>query len=269
MANTDARYLARLALILTLSAATASCGLWLDDEARMQRARDALENEEYSAAIIDLKNLLQKTPDDPVARKLLGLALVANGAPEDAEKELRLALQMGQPLDEMRVALAEAYVATGQPDLALEIAEPGLAGDEREMFYLWLYRGDALAQLGRAANALRSFEQAAALNIDKATALVRAAEIYWDSGSLRDALSYAEQAVLEDPDSIDGRLTLSGIYLDMEEPQSAEETLLGIPVTAQYGPVDQGYVFYYLSEARLAQGDPDAARHALGRVAAL
>jgi len=269
VANTDARWPARLALILTLSIVTVSCGLWLDDEARVQRARDALENEQYAAAIIDLKNVLRNNPDNVVARKLLGLTFMANGDPEDAEKELRVALELGIPLDEIRIALAEAYVATGKSELALEIAQPGQAGDATEAFLLWLIRGDAQADLGRSVNALRSFEQAAALDTDNATVLLRVAEIYWNAGNLQDASRYAEKAILDDPDNVDGQLTLSGIYLDMKNPQLARETLLNIPVTAQHNSTDQGYILYYLSEAYLAEGDKDAARRALDRAAAL
>ena len=59
-------------------------------------------------AIIDLKNVLRSTPHNGRARKLLGLALAATYDFEAAEKELRRALELGEPLNEFRVVLAEA-----------------------------------------------------------------------------------------------------------------------------------------------------------------
>jgi len=224
MASINYRRLGRQIFLLTFPIALISCGLWLDDEARIARARVALDNQQYSAAIIDLKNVLQNTPDNAAARKLLGLALSANGEPEAAEEDLQRALELGQPLEELRVA---------------------------------------------AADALRSYQQAEELNIDKATALLRAVELYWGAGNLRDAKMFTELALLEDPGNIDGHLTLGAILLDIGNAQAAEETLTSALTTLQLDPVDRGYLLETLIETYLAQGDVGAAREASNQVAEL
>ncbi len=269
MATTKAARRSRLAFVLTLPMVILSCGLWLDDEAKIERAQVALDNQQYSAAIIDLKTVLQNAPNNAVARNLLGRALAASGEFEAAEKQMQRALEQGQPLDDFRVALVEARLVTGQPERALAIADPTAAADGKEAFLLWLYRGDAQAELGGTVDALRSYEQAEHLNIDKATALLRAAELYWGAGNLRDAKAYAESAVLDDPGNLDAHLTLGAILLDLDNWQEAEEKLTHTLTALQLDPVDRGYVLASLAEVHLAQDDVAAASEALDRVAEL
>lgn len=269
MATTSAARSSRLALILTLPIVIVACGLWLGDEARIARAQVALDNQQYSAAIIDLKTVLQNAPDNAVARKLLGRALAASGEFEAAEKHLQRALEQGQPLDDFRTALAEAWLGTGQPERALVIADPTAAADDKEAFLLWLYRGDAQAELGGTVDALRNYENAAHLNIDKATALLRAAELYWGAGNLRDAKTFTESALLDDPGNLDAHLTLGAILFDLENWQEAERKLSQMLMALQLDPMDRGYVLASLAEAHLAQDDVAAARQASDRVAEL
>jgi len=267
--SSDNGHLRRLAIFLVIQVSVVSCGLGLDDDARMMRAQAALDSEQYPAAVIDLKSVLRNTPDNALARKLLGLALTANGEPEAAEKELQRALELGQPLSGFRVALAEARLATGQAELALDIADPDAAADDHEAFLLWLYRGDAQADLGEAADALRSYQQAEDLNIDKATALLRAVELYWGADELEVAKGYSETALQHDPANVDAHLTLGAILLDMDNPQGAEETLTRAVTTVQADAVDEGYLLAYLTEAHLAQADVAAARDTASQVAEL
>ncbi|MGI9235435.1 MAG: tetratricopeptide repeat protein [Woeseiaceae bacterium] len=269
MATSNAARSSRLLLVLSLTLALVACGLWLDDEAMIERAQVALDNEQYSAAIIDLKAVLQNAPDNAAARKLLGRALAASGEFEAAENHLQRALDQGQPLDEFRLALAEARLETGQAEQALVIADPTAAADDKEAFYLWLYRGDAQAELGGIVDALRSYEQAKHLDIDKAMALLRAAEIYWNAGNLEDAKAFTELALVDDPDNLDAHLTLGPILLEMEKPKEAEEKLTHTLTALQLDPEDRGYILGSLVEAHLAQENVAAAREASERVAEL
>jgi tetratricopeptide (TPR) repeat protein len=245
VATTNAARSSRLALVLTLPIVIVACGLWLDDEARIERAQVALDNQQYSAAVIDLKTVLRKAPDNAVARKLLGRALAASGEFEAAEKHLQRALDQGQPLDDFRLVLAEARLGTGQPEQALDIADPTAAADDKEAFFLWLYRGDAQAELGGIVDALRSYEQAERLDIDKATALLRAAELYWGAGNLGDAKAFTESALLDDPGNLDAHLTLGAILLELENWQEAEEKLTHTLTALPLDPVGGATMYLF------------------------
>jgi len=268
-ATSNAARASWLAFVLTLPLAIAACGLWLDDEAKIERAKVALENQQYSAAIIDAKNVLLNAPDNAVARIVLGRALAANGEFEAAESHLQQALGQGQSIDDFRVALTQARLMTGQPEQALMIADPTAAGNDKEAFFLWLYRGDALADLGETADALRAYEQAEHFSFDKATALLRAAEIYLDAGNLKDAEAFAESALLDDPGNLDVHLTLGTILMDSRNWQGAQEILTHTNTALRLDAISRGYVLAALAESHLALNDVTAAREAFDRVAEL
>ncbi len=255
-----------VALAILLPITMAACGLWLDDEAKIERSRLALEGQQYSAVILDMKNVLQESPDNAVARNLLGRALAASGDLAGAENQLRRALELGQPLEDFRIAFAEALVATGKLQQALDIADPTAAANDREAALLWLYRGDAQAGLGNVAEALRSYQQAQRLGGHEAEALLRAAELYWGAGNFKDARAFAESALLTEPGNLDAHLTFVAILMELRRWQEAEDKLNRALSELQLDPFDGGYVLAALAEVHLAQDDIAAARAMLGRV---
>ena len=62
-------------------------------------ARDYLAQGDTAAAIIQLRNALQQQPENGNTRLLLGQALLVTRDPIGAQKELRKALEYGQPAD--------------------------------------------------------------------------------------------------------------------------------------------------------------------------
>jgi putative PEP-CTERM system TPR-repeat lipoprotein len=83
-------------------------------EALIASAKDYLAKNDNKAAVIQIKNALQADPSQPEARFLLGSALLASGDPVGAETELRKALDLKYPLEQVAPKLAEALLAQGQ-----------------------------------------------------------------------------------------------------------------------------------------------------------
>lgn len=77
-------------------------------EAVVVSARSYQAKGDHKAAIIQLKNALQQKPEDGEARLLLGIALLQVADPLSAQKELRKALEYGQPADVVLPPLARA-----------------------------------------------------------------------------------------------------------------------------------------------------------------
>ena len=96
-------------LIVLLSA----CGGDKPD-AMLASARDYLAKNDPKAAVIQLKNALQKNPDLPEARYLLGLALIRDGDAVGSETELRKAMALKHPDELVLPSLAQAMLAQGQ-----------------------------------------------------------------------------------------------------------------------------------------------------------
>jgi putative PEP-CTERM system TPR-repeat lipoprotein len=104
----------RYALVgVVLAAWVAGCG-GQKPEALVASGKEYLAKNDVSAAVIQLRNALQKDPDLPEARFLLGKALLKTGDIPGAEKELRQAADLQYPQDEVAPLWARALVLTGQ-----------------------------------------------------------------------------------------------------------------------------------------------------------
>src|SRR5450631_3514694 len=106
---------------LLIAAAAVSVALVLDgcnrnDPASLiESAKTYFAKSDYNAGIIQLKTALQSAPDNAEARFLLGKALVEGGDGFAAEVELRKAIELKYPGDEIKVLLAQAMLLQGQP----------------------------------------------------------------------------------------------------------------------------------------------------------
>ena len=114
----SARRGATLALAATL-AVLGACG-GKDEPALMASAKQYLEKRDAKAAVIELKNLLEKNPQSGEARFLLGQALLESGDPAGAEVELKRALEYGHPEKAVAPVRARALLAMGQARRVLD-----------------------------------------------------------------------------------------------------------------------------------------------------
>lgn len=98
--------------VLSASGLLSGCG---DDrtEKFILSAKEYIAKNDNKAAIIQLKTALQKQPESPEARLLLGQALLESGDPVSAEVELRKALALNQPDATVIPLLARALNQTG------------------------------------------------------------------------------------------------------------------------------------------------------------
>jgi cytochrome c-type biogenesis protein CcmH/NrfG len=80
------------------------------DAEHVQRAKDFQEKGNVTAAIIELRNALQKNPKNPEARWLLGDAYTSQGFGKEAEKELLQAQELGLKREALKVSLGMALL---------------------------------------------------------------------------------------------------------------------------------------------------------------
>jgi cytochrome c-type biogenesis protein CcmH/NrfG len=99
-------------LAVVASVLLSACGR--DDPASLiGSARDYQASGDHNAAIIQLRNLLQKQPDNGEARLMLGRSALIVGDAMTAEKEFRKALEYGQPKTVVIPQLAAAVFQGG------------------------------------------------------------------------------------------------------------------------------------------------------------
>src|SRR3954471_17856157 len=94
-----------LACAVLASSLLAGCGPDTPEQ-MISAAKEQLAKKDDKAAIIHLRNALQKAPENAEARNLLGKALLESGDPITAEKELRKALELKYSREETLPLLA-------------------------------------------------------------------------------------------------------------------------------------------------------------------
>jgi cellulose synthase operon protein C len=86
----------------------AGCGLFVDEQALLERAQKARTKGDLRAATIDLKDLLQRNPDSLPGRVALGEVALESGDVPTAVRELELARQRAADAPKVRVSLGRA-----------------------------------------------------------------------------------------------------------------------------------------------------------------
>lgn len=103
--------LRRFAALAPLLIALALAGCGRSEKERMDAARAFFDKRDIASAMIELKNVLQADPESGEARFLLGKALFLGGDALGAEAEMRRALVMRHPPDQVVPQLATVMVA--------------------------------------------------------------------------------------------------------------------------------------------------------------
>jgi putative PEP-CTERM system TPR-repeat lipoprotein len=83
------------------------------EQERLQRAKNFKDEGKLQSSVIELKNALQKNPDNAQARWLLGEIYVDLGQSPEAEKELLKAKELGVAEESLKVPLGKALLAQG------------------------------------------------------------------------------------------------------------------------------------------------------------
>ncbi|HEY3148138.1 MAG TPA: XrtA/PEP-CTERM system TPR-repeat protein PrsT, partial [Dongiaceae bacterium] len=170
-------------------------------ESMLASAKEHLAQNDRSAAIIQLRNALQKNPNLAEARFLLGKSLWETGDLAAAEKELRMAAELLHPRDEVYPVLSQVILARG--DYKRVLAEFGFIKltTPQAKADLLTTLGTASLALGDTGGAKSRFESAMALVPDYPPALIGRARIQASSADLPGALALAETAIAKAPTS--------------------------------------------------------------------
>ncbi len=101
------------AALFALTLLVIACGE-RSTEGNMELAEKSVQNRNYSAAVVAIKQVLSANPTSGQARYLLGVSLLGQGEFSQALNELNRALEYGYDKDEVRGKHALALVGTGR-----------------------------------------------------------------------------------------------------------------------------------------------------------
>jgi len=181
-----------------------SCGKTQTAESLISEAQQYQTKGDHKAAIIQLKNALQNSPDNAQARYLLGTIYNQTGDGASAEKELRRALKLGSPPADVLPELATSLITQGQFQQALD--ETKQLAEEHESAPLSTLRGNAYLGLNKGQEARISFEDALKSTPGYPPALLGLSRYALTEKNIASATDFSEQAVQQNPKNIDAWL---------------------------------------------------------------
>lgn len=148
-------------LTLVLSASLGGCDSTIKhtEQEHIQRAKDFEDKGNLKGSIIELKNAIQKNPDSPQARLLLGQIYLKAGLGTEAEKELSQASQLGVGAATIKPLLGEALMLMGEYRRVLDEIHPDSQTSRVHLSRILQLRADALLKLGKVGDACNLYLQ--------------------------------------------------------------------------------------------------------------
>jgi putative PEP-CTERM system TPR-repeat lipoprotein len=186
--------------ILVIGGITA-CSKAQTSQALVSEAVQHQQKGDTKAAIIQLKNALQKNPDDAEARYLLGTIYLEANDPKSAENELRRALSLGMSPDKVLPSLGKTLLILGEFQKVLD--ETRQVSGEKESAEMASLRGNAYLAMGKSQEAKTSFDLALKYKADFPDALIGLAKYSLFEKDIDSATQYSEQAVSQNPQNPD------------------------------------------------------------------
>jgi putative PEP-CTERM system TPR-repeat lipoprotein len=239
----------------------ASCG-GDSPEFLVKSARDYLDKGDSSAAVIQLRNALQKTPNNAEARYLLGTALIERRDPAGAVKELRMAVQLGYPADQALPALARALINDGDAKvLVTEFGASTLGSPDAQAAFKTTL-GNAWVSLGKPQEAEAAFTAALSAKADFPDALLGLATLRAGGGDLDGARKIVDAVVAQPRAPPEASLLQAQLLLAKGQPEAARAVLEKV---LEAKP-DYLQARYQLASMLIAQGDLDQASAQVGAI---
>jgi len=214
-----------IALAFAISVTLSGCDRIrnLSPEEHIQRAKDLHSQKDYKGSILELKNALQKAPENAQARWLLGETYLKLGQGSDAEKELARAQQLGVSFTSVQPQLVQALMIQGQYEQALQKALPPEQATPAHKAQLLSLQGEARLGLRQAESGCQLFQNALDLDAKSSAANRGLARCAMHKRNVDEARARMQQAIENTPGDVENWLMLGNIELSQNNLSAAGE----------------------------------------------
>lgn len=244
-------------LILMLLAGLSACGKSPDEH--LQEAQKLISQSNHKSAILELKSILQKQPDNTEVRLLLGRANFQTGAFQDAEKELTMARNQGATAEQVLPLLAKTLLRLGKFKEVIDLAVPASGVGSHALAVLHTARSEALISTDRRPEAEAALSSAMQLEPKLPDLILLQAKIALADKKQDRAAQFIDDLLLVDPKSTEALYIKAALSQFYGRPDDAVELYKQILVN------DPSEYRAHLSIAsiQLLKGNVDGAEQAI------
>lgn len=242
-----------------LVAGLSACSKTQSTESLLTEAKQYQQKGDLKAALIQLKNAVEKSPENGEARMELGSLELTMGDFVSAEKEFGKARSLGVPADRVLPQLGKAIAQQGKFKELLTEITPEQAARSAPLLVL---RGDALLYTGKNDEAKQAYDQALALNPNSGNALLGLARYAAATQDAEAAERYVGDAVAKDPKNPDvhmARGTLLRTQGKADEALAAFDQVLALDPHHRTAHIEKAYVEITRGKYPAAKAEIDAA----------
>jgi len=221
-------------------------------ESMLVSARGYLDKNDGRAAVIQLKNALQRNPDLAEARFLLGRVLLDGGDSMAAEVELRKARELKYEPDKVVPLLARAQLLLGQPKKVIDefSGTPLIAPEAKADLQTSI--GQAYLMLGKVDDAQRAFDTALGALPGYGLALVGQARIKAGKRDFPGALSMLESLLEKSPGLVDAWQLKGDVLYAMGDPAGSTAAYRkALDVKPDHLPAHVALISRYMEDGKL------------------
>lgn len=258
--------LSRLALALAAAGCLVLAGCARESEAELiASAKVFIDKQDHKAAVIQLKNALQKNNDAVEARVLLGQVLLKLGDGTGAAVELGKARDLGADPDRVLPDLARAWLLIGQDVRVIDQLSSVQLGAALPRAELATQLAIAHMVQGRLDASRAAIDTALQAVPTHAPALTLRARMLASAGDLQAAAALVDEVLQRAPGQLDAGMFKSELQLAQQEHAGARATLQAVAAANPASVTAQSA----LIATELAMGLKDPARQGLEKLRAL
>ncbi len=191
------------------------------DEDYLRDAQAYFAERDFAAAIIQLKNLLQRQPESRAARTLLARTYLEQGDGVLAEKELETALSLGAGKSAIMPLLGHAWLLQGKPNKVLQEIPLDGEGSKEAQAELYYLHGKALFQQGDLADAEARFADALTANPRHVDTLIGQARLLFVQGNPEGAEERVQRALELENENVEAWVLGAELKRLKGEPEAA------------------------------------------------
>lgn len=223
------KYLSAAQMLIWVAVLMVGCGLSNDPQRIIAKAQEYRSKNDYKAAAIELKNLLQKNVSNAEARFLLGVTYYDSRDYRSAEQELRRALDLSYERSKVMPVLGKSMVMLGEFQKVLDQIPLETHANNVVQADILTVRARALMGLKQGSQAQELLAAALVKQPEFADALVELARLAVGDQKLDDSGRLIERAIASSPRHVDAWLVkgdLARIRVDSEGAMAAYQKVL-------------------------------------------